>query len=128
MKSKKSSIQSAPTVLSLNDSQRLARFFELLMTIDNVTTRGFMNITKVELLLIKPQNGLMAFAYVEINHQFYVSSIGVHKRLDGQGYRITYPTRKVGEQNHTIFHPTKPTFSKAIKQAICTKAEELMGP
>lgn len=34
MKSKKSSIQSAPVVLSLNDSQRLARFFELLMTID----------------------------------------------------------------------------------------------
>jgi hypothetical protein len=34
MKSKKSSSQSTQSVLSLNDSQRLARFFELLMTID----------------------------------------------------------------------------------------------
>lgn len=86
-----------------------------------------MNITKVQLLPIKPQNGLMAFAHVEINNQFYVSSIGVHKRLDGKGYRITYPTRKVGAQNHTIFHPTELTFSKEIEKAICSKAEELMG-
>lgn len=58
-----------------------------------------MSITKVELLPIRPQNGLMAFACVEIDNQFYVNSIGVHKRRDGKGYRITYPTRKVGEQN-----------------------------
>jgi DNA-binding cell septation regulator SpoVG len=86
-----------------------------------------MSTIKVELLPIKPQNGLMAFACVEIDHQFYVSSIGVHKRRDGTGYRITYPTRKVGEQNQTIFHPTEPSLSKEIEQAICNKAEELMG-
>lgn len=86
-----------------------------------------MSITKVELLPIKPQNGLMAFANVEIDNQFYVSSIGVHKRRDGTGYRITYPTRKVGEQNLTIFHPTEPCLSKAIEQAICNKAEEMFG-
>ncbi len=86
-----------------------------------------MSITKVELLPIKPQNGLIAFACVEINRQFYISSIGVHKRRDGIGYRITYPTRKVGEQNLTIFHPTEPCLSKAIEQAICNKAEEMFG-
>jgi DNA-binding cell septation regulator SpoVG len=86
-----------------------------------------MSIIKVELLPIKPQNGLMAFACVEINNEFYVSSIGVHKRRDGKGYRITYPTRKVGEQNLTIFHPTEPSFSKEIEHAICTRAEEVLG-
>lgn len=69
----------------------------------------------------------MAFACVEINHQFYVSSIGVHKRRNGAGYRITYPTRKVGEHNLTIFHPTEPSLSKEIEQAICCKAEEVLG-
>ena len=69
----------------------------------------------------------MAFASVEIDNQFYVSSIGVHKRRDGTGYRITYPTRKVGEQNLPIFHPTEPSFSQEIEQAICSKAEEVMG-
>ncbi len=84
-----------------------------------------MSITKVELLPIRPQNGLMAFACVEINNQFYVSSIGVHKRRDGKGYRITYPTRKVGEQNLTIFHPTEPSLSREIEQAIFSKAAEV---
>lgn len=86
-----------------------------------------MNIIKVELLPIKPHNGLMAFACVEINNQFYISSIGVHKRRDGVGYRITYPTKKVGDLNQTIFHPIEPSFSKEMERAICSKAEELMG-
>ena len=86
-----------------------------------------MSITNVELLPIKPQNGLIAFASVEIDNQFYINSIGVHKRRDGTGYRITYPTRKVGEQNLTIFHPTEPSLSREIEQAICDKAEEIMG-
>lgn len=86
-----------------------------------------MGITKVELLPIKPQNGLMAFANVEINNQFYISSIGVHRRRNGMGYRITYPTRKVGEQNFSIFHRTEPSLSKEIEKAICNKAEEILG-
>jgi len=69
----------------------------------------------------------VGFASVEIEGQFYVSSIGVHKRRDGTGYRITYPTRKVGQQDLTIFHPTEPSLSKEIEQAICDKAEEVMG-
>ena len=85
-----------------------------------------MCITKVELLPIRPQNGLMAFACVEIDNQFYVNSIGVHKRRDGKGYRITYPTRKVGQQNITIFHPTELSLSKEIEEAICGKAEEVL--
>jgi DNA-binding cell septation regulator SpoVG len=86
-----------------------------------------MSITKVELLPIKPQNGLIAFASIEIDNQFYISSIGVHKRRDGTGYRITYPTRKVGEQNVAIFHPTTLSLSKEIEKAICHKAEKVIG-
>ncbi|MBM3196268.1 MAG: hypothetical protein FJZ62_05940 [Chlamydiae bacterium] len=86
-----------------------------------------MSITKVEIIPIRPQNGMVGFASVEIEGQFYVSSIGVHKRRDGTGYRITYPTRKVGQQDLTIFHPTEPSLSKEIEQAICDKAEEVMG-
>ncbi|WP_338140280.1 hypothetical protein [Candidatus Protochlamydia sp. R18] len=63
---------------------------------------------------------------MEIDHQFYVSSIGVHKRRDGTGYRITCPTRKVGEQNLTIFHPTEPFLSKEIEKVICDKAAKVM--
>ena len=91
----------------------------------NVTIGSIMIVTKVELIPIRPQNGLVAFACVEINNQFYISSIGVHKRRDGSGYRITYPTRKVGQQDVVIFHPMNLHLSKEIEQAICKKAEEL---
>ncbi|MDN3508971.1 MAG: septation protein SpoVG family protein [Candidatus Neptunochlamydia sp.] len=86
-----------------------------------------MNITKVELLPINPKNGLIAFACVEIDSQFYVSSIGVHKKLDGTGYRVTYPTKKIGEQHLVICHPTKPGLSKEIEEAIFEKVQELFG-
>lgn len=69
----------------------------------------------------------MAFASVELDRHFYVSSIGVYKRLNGQGYRITFPTRKVGEHNLTICHPTKPELSKEIESAITNKAEQVLG-
>jgi len=84
-----------------------------------------MGITKVELLPIRPKEGLMAFACIELDYQFYISSIGVHRKRDGSGYRITYPTKKVGEQTLTVCHPIQPDLSREIEQAVCKKAEEL---
>lgn len=86
-----------------------------------------MNVTKVELLPIRPQNGLMAFASIELDERFYIGSIGVHRRRDGMGYRITYPTRKVGESSVTVCHPLAPELSRTIEQAICIRAVELFG-
>lgn len=85
-----------------------------------------MAVKKVEIIPIKPQKGLLAFASIEVD-QFYIGSIGLHKKLDGNGYRVTYPTKKVGDQNITICHPTNPKLSKEIEQAICEKAFEVFG-
>ena len=85
-----------------------------------------MTVKKVEIIPIKPQNGLLAFASVEID-RFYVGSIGVHKRRDGSGYRITYPTKKIGDQNLPICHPVQPDLSQEIGKAICRKGTELFG-
>lgn len=84
-----------------------------------------MKVTKVEILPIKPQNGLMAFATIELDDQLYINSIGVHRKRDGSGYRITYPNRKIGEQSITICHPMKPELSKMIENAISRKVIEL---
>lgn len=86
-----------------------------------------MTVKKVEIIPIKPQNGLLAFASVEIDDQLYISSIGIHKRRDGKGFRLTFPTRKVGDHQLTICHPTTPTLSKEIESAIFSKAEEILG-
>ena len=86
-----------------------------------------MSITKVELLPIRPQNGLIAFASINLDDRLYITSIGVHKRLDGKGYRITYPTRKVGEQSVSVCYPIESVLSKEIEMAICKRASELFG-
>jgi stage V sporulation protein G len=86
-----------------------------------------MKVKKVEIIPIKPHEGLLAFASVEIDDSFYIGSIGVHKKRDGKGYRITFPTRKVGNHQFTICHPTKQDLSKEIESAITSKAEEVLG-
>ncbi len=86
-----------------------------------------MTVKKVEIIPIKPQDGLLAFASIEIDDCIYIGSIGVHKRRDGSGFRITFPTRKIGSHQLSICHPTTPGLSKEIESAITSKAEEVLG-
>ena len=77
-----------------------------------------MEVTKIELIPIKAQQGMVAFAEVVLNDCFYLSSIGVHRRLDGSGYRITFPGKKVGERQVSFFHPLTPELSNQLAKAI----------
>jgi len=86
-----------------------------------------MTITEIQILPIKPNNGLVAFASVVFDGCLYLGSIGVHKRLKGQGYRITYPTKKVAGKDLNIYHPINQETSHAIEQAITEKANEVLG-
>jgi stage V sporulation protein G len=84
-------------------------------------------ITDVQITPITPKKGLVAFASVVINEGIYLGSIGVYTKLDGSGYRITYPTKKVGEKNLNIFRPTNETTSKLVEDAIFSKMQELFS-
>lgn len=86
-----------------------------------------MKVTKIQIIPIHPKDGLMAFASFETDDGFYIGSIGVHKKRDCTGYRITFPTRKVGTHSQTICHPTNPELSKKIESAITNKAEQVLG-
>lgn len=83
-----------------------------------------MKIKKVEIVPIRPCEGLIAFANIVLEEGLYLGSIGVHCKLDG-GFRITFPTRKVGETNLCIYHPLNPIVSKEFETAICSRAEEV---
>lgn len=86
-----------------------------------------MEINKIELIPIKSQSGLVAFAHLIIDNCFFIGSIGVHRKLDGSGYRLTYPTKKAGEAHIPLFHPTTPELSKKIEKEISNKAEQLFS-
>lgn len=82
-------------------------------------------VNEVQIQFIKPQDGLIAFASFVLDNKLYLSSIGIFTKLDGSGYRITYPTKKVGDTNLQIFHPITKELSEAIEEAIIKRMEEL---
>ncbi len=84
-----------------------------------------MKITEVQIIPIKPNNGLVAFASIVLEDSLYLGSIGVYTRIDGSGYRITYPTKKISERDINIYHPINKETSKAIEEAIISKVKEI---
>jgi DNA-binding cell septation regulator SpoVG len=86
-----------------------------------------MDVTEVDIALVKPQEGLIAFASVVLDDQVYLGSIGVHRKLDGSGYRLTYPTRRLGERLVDVFHPIRRPIGVAIERAIVAKLKDVLS-
>ncbi|HOL86967.1 MAG TPA: septation protein SpoVG family protein [Defluviitoga tunisiensis] len=85
-----------------------------------------MKITEIQIIPIKPKNGLVAFASVVVENSLYLGSFGVYTKLDGSGYIITYPTKKIGNKNINIYHPINKETSKAIEEAIISEVEKIL--
>jgi stage V sporulation protein G len=86
-----------------------------------------MKITEIQITPIKPKEGLVAFASVVLDDDIYLGFIGIHTKLDGTGYRLTYPTKKVGEKSLNIFYPLNKEASKELEKAIIEKAEKMFN-
>jgi len=85
-----------------------------------------MKITEVQIIPIKPKDGLVAIVSIVADNSLYLGSVGVYARINGSGYRITYPTKKLGEKNINIYHLINKETSKAIEEAIISKAKEIL--
>jgi len=83
-------------------------------------------ISEVNISFIKHKDGLIGFASLVINDQLYLSSIGIHKKLNDSGYRLTYPNKIIGGIPLDIFHPINRETSQAIEEAIFNKLSEVM--
>lgn len=86
-----------------------------------------MQISEVNITLIKSHTGLIGFASLVIDNDLFVSGIGIHQKLNGTGYRLTYPTRKAGTQTFNIFHPINRTAGKALEDKILEKLSDVMN-
>ena len=84
-------------------------------------------VTEVEITIVKPRNGLIAFASIVLDNQVFLSGIAIHRRLNGDGYRLTYPTRKVGDRAFDIFHPIRRPIGQAIETAILDKLNDVVS-
>src|SRR6266851_3420114 len=86
-----------------------------------------MHVTEVDITFVKPKDGLVAFASVVLDDQIFLSGIAIHQKLVGSGYRLTYPTRKLGETQFSIFHPIRKPIGLAIERAIFDKLKNVVS-
>lgn len=84
-----------------------------------------LKVSEIEVIPVKPREGLIGFASFVLDEKYYVSSVAIYTRLDGSGYRLVYPTKKVGERNINVFHPINAEVGKAIDEAVIYKVNEL---
>jgi stage V sporulation protein G len=81
--------------------------------------KAMIKVTEVHIQPVAQRGGLVAMAKVVINGGLMLNGIGIHQRLDGAGYRLTYPTRQDRHGNsRTICHPVNKTTSKIVEDAI----------
>lgn len=82
-----------------------------------------MKISEVHIEFIKPRDGLIGFASFVIDDSIYISSVAIHKKLNGDGYRLTYPSKG----NFTICHPINKKASQEIESAIFSQLKNVMN-
>src|SRR5260221_11114589 len=86
-----------------------------------------MQVTEVDIAFVRPRDGLIAFASVVLDDQLYLSGIAIHSKLAGSGYRLTYPTRKVGAAQFSLFHPIRKPVALLVEQAIAEKLKNVLS-
>lgn len=82
-------------------------------------------VTEIQIIPVKPKDGLVGFASFIFDNSFYFSSIGIYTRPKG-GYRLTYPIRKAQMSNIPIFHPINKDIAVVIEAAVIKKYEEVI--
>lgn len=83
-------------------------------------------VNEIQIVPIKPLNGLVGFVSFVYDNNFYIGSIGIYTRPQG-GYRLAYPTRKNASGiSFNIVYPIKAEISKQIEQLVADKFENVM--
>jgi stage V sporulation protein G len=84
------------------------------------------SISEVQIVPVKSKEGLVGFASFVIDNIFFIGSVGIYTKLNGDGYRLTYPTRKRATGNLNICHPINKEIATAIEKAVAHKFEAVM--
>jgi len=83
-------------------------------------------ISEIQFYPVKPQDGLLGFVSFVLDGKFWMGSVAVFSRREG-GYRLVYPTRKVGGQNINVFHPINQEADQQVEAAVSEKVAEIFS-
>lgn len=82
-------------------------------------------IKEIQILPVKPDKGLVAFASFILFESIYCSSVGIFTRPEG-GYRLLYPNKKVGSKAINIFHPITKEIGNLIEKEVIKALKDVM--
>ncbi len=81
-------------------------------------------VSEIQIIPVRPKDGLVAFANFVVYESIGCTSVAIMTRPLG-GYRLVYPTKKVGDQTVSIFYPINRTVGSAIAQEVIKHYEKL---
>lgn len=81
-------------------------------------------LSEIEIVPVRPKDGLVAFASFTLCGILRCSSVAILTRPSG-GYRLVYPTKKVGNRAMSIFYPITYKIGSAIEEEVIKKYEEV---
>ena len=81
-------------------------------------------VSDVQIIPIKPKDGLVAFVNIVYDDSLFLGSIAIYTRPGGE-YRLVYP-KKNAREPFNIFHPINKITAKAIDDAVIEKYKEVV--
>ena len=84
-------------------------------------------VNEVQVVPVKPNEGLIAFASCVLNEIHFIGHIAVFTRLNG-GWRLVYPTKRIGDRLLHYHHPITKEAGEAIEHAVLEKVKDIFGP
>ena len=84
-------------------------------------------ISEIQIIPVKPKDGLIGFASFVLDEKYYVGSVAIFTRLGKSGYRLVYPSKKLGDKNINLFHPINPRAGEIIEEEVSKRIEQLMN-
>lgn len=87
-----------------------------------------LEVSEIQIIPIKPLNGLVAFASAVINNQFYIGNIAIYTSpVSPDGFRLVFPNKKIASgQIVDCFYPISKDAGDLVSKAIIHKYLELM--
>lgn len=86
-------------------------------------------ISEIQIIPVKPKNGLVAFASCVINNQFYFGNIAIYTSPSSlDGFRLAYPSKTLvtGKQINCV-HPITRDAGRIVQKEIITKYIEFLS-
>jgi DNA-binding cell septation regulator SpoVG len=97
------------------------------MRIESADEASAMRFTDIQIVPIKPRNGLLGFVSFVLNGTLYLGDIAIYSRLGQEGYRLVYPMRTLSNgAKVNIFHPITREVGHQIEKQVSAAYRELM--